>query len=278
MFVDIIQVLEDFLNLIIYMIRELDKGSPLEPSAGWLRKRGSPDYPCYDLVMFFGDKQRSKHIGGDRSNAVISLKSRMYNKTLYKTLLQDKPVIEKMLRIARAGFRPFDPQSIDAQLKPAYVDSTGLVNKNPCFMSDADWKKSPYRHSSRPIDRSRAFVSCDGTWVRSKGEMIIYNMLVYLNVPFRYEEVITLLDENGRKVTRCPDFVIRRPDGTEVILEYLGMLSDPRYAQDNFEKFMLYWRNGYVLNETLFYVTDDVNGVLNSEVVMNLIKHNIMWK
>ena len=32
------------------------------------------------------------------------------------------------------------------------------------------------------------------------------------------------------------------------------------------------------MNETLFYVTDDVNGVLNSEVVMDMIKHNIMWK
>ncbi len=275
---DIVKILEELLGTINYMIKGLETVLPLSPPKGNLRKRGSSEYEYYDLITIVNGKRSYKYIGGERSEAVIDFKARAYNKTLYKTLLQDKPVIEKMLRIARAGFRPFDPQSIDAQLKPAYVDSTGLVNKNPCFMSDADWKKSPYRHSSRPIDRSRAFVSCDGTWVRSKGEMIIYNMLVYLNVPFRYEEVITLLDENGRKVTRCPDFVIRRPDGTEVILEYLGMLSDPRYAQDNFEKFMLYWRNGYVLNETLFYVTDDVNGVMNSEVVMDMIKHNIMWK
>ena len=258
------------------MIQNLEKGGqPVHPR-GSLRNRSSLNNPSYDLVINENGRQKSRNIGGDRSPGVVSFRTQVYNWNLYERLLRDKPVVERLLRIAKAKFRRFDPQSIDAQLKPAYIDHTGLVNKNPAFMSDAVWKKTSYRHSSRPVLPGQAYVTSDGTKVRSKGELIIYNVLVFLGVPFRYEEVITMIDENGRKVTRCPDFVIRRPDGREVILEYLGMLSDEKYAADNFEKFMLYWRNGYVLNDTLFYVMDDVNGTLNAEVVADIIRHNIM--
>ncbi|MCR5182774.1 MAG: hypothetical protein K6D56_07090 [Clostridia bacterium] len=276
MFVDIFKILEDLLSVIGFMIRELEAKDNIDLPEGRLRKRESSVYTAYDLVTSTDGAQRSRCLGGDRSKEVLSFKSRVYNRTLYNVLVRDRTVAEKMLRIAKKGFRRFDPASIDAMLKPAYIDHTGMVNKNPAFMSDADWLRTPYWQSSRQVDPGRSYVTCDGTAVRSKGEMIIYNILVYLGVPFRYEEVITLTDVDGRKVNRCPDFIIRRPDGREVILEYLGMLGDEKYAADNFEKFMLYWRNGYVLNDTLFYVMDDVNGVLNSEVVMDLIKHSIM--
>ena len=277
MFVDIIKILEELLAEIVYMVQVLgDRGYPVQPK-GSLRNRASHHDPSYDLVINEKGRQKSRHIGGDGSPEVISFRTQAYNWTLYKTLVHDKPIVEKMLKIARAYFKKFDPQSIDAQLKPVYVDHTGLVNKNPAFMSDADWKKTRYRHSNRPVQPGEAYVTCDGTSVRSKGELIIYNTLAFLEVPFRYEEVIPLIDENGRRVNRCPDFVILRPDGREVILEYLGMLNDEKYATDNFDKFMLYWRNGYVLNDTLFYVMDDVNGTLNAQVVTDLIRHNIMW-
>ncbi len=278
MFADVVKYLEDVLDLIAFMLDRLEDGTPPMHPGGMLRKRGEPDRPGYDLVKYVDGRRRSKYIGGDRSPAVIAFKSQIFTRTLYEVLLKDRLAVKKMLRVAREEFRAFDPQSIDSQLKPAHVDHTGSVNKNPAFMSDADWRRAPYRHSSRPVLSREAFVTCDGTRVRSKGELIIYNILVYLGVPFRYEEVITLTDENGRRVTRCPDFIIRRPDGKEVILEYLGMLGDRTYAESNFKKFMLYWRNGYVLNDTLFYITDDVNGILDSEVVMDMIKHNIMWQ
>ncbi|MBQ1825753.1 MAG: hypothetical protein II113_03965, partial [Firmicutes bacterium] len=69
------------------------------------------------------------------------------------------------------------------------------------------------------------------------------------------------------------DFVILKPDGTEVILEYLGKIDDDEYLMDNLRKIQLYRRNGYDLGKNLFIIGDSYGGWIDSEQIVKTIEH-----
>ncbi len=143
-------------------------------------------------------------------------------------------------------------------------------------MANETWRKALYSHNIWGLPSDKSHVTCDGHLVRSRVECIVYNELMRLGVPFRYEETICLAGPDGETVKVNADFVIRRPDGQEVILEYLGMIGDDEYLLKNAEKFRLYINNGYRLNDTLFYLTDNAGGFVDSRLIVELVQKMIM--
>jgi len=123
-------------------------------------------------------------------------------------------------------------------------------------MDDADWKKG------------KIHATLDGNKVRSKSEVIIYNILLSLQIPFEYEPTI----EGGDGSVRCPDFVFEAQDGTELVLEHYGMMSDSEYRDRNAAKEQWYALNGYEKGISYFSTYDDQDGGLNSAYVSQLCK------
>lgn len=203
---------------------------------------------------------------------VIRFKQFKYNEVLRSVLKKNRRLLKRFIRAVERSHYRYDPEAIDALLKPINVDHTGLVNKCPGVISPGDWLKMPYEANGVELDKNRTHRTCDGTRVRSKGEVIIYNTLKMLGVPFRYEQTIRLVDENGMTVKRVPDFVILKPDGTEVILEYLGKIDDDEYLMDNLRKIQLYRRNGYDLGKNLFIIGDSYGGWIDSEQIVKTIE------
>ncbi len=82
-----------------------------------------------------------------------------------------------------------------------------------------------------------------GEFVKSYGEKVIANFLFEYQVPYLYEPV-----ERGRLKNYHPDFLIKRPDGTGVAIEYFGMAGDPDYDALSKEK-IRYWqeKSGWTL-------------------------------
>ena len=217
-------------------------------------------------------QQIAKSFGTSTDPRVIRFKQFKYNEVLRSILKKNRRLLKRFIRAVEKSHYRYDPEAIDALLKPINVDHTGLVNKCPGVSSPGDWLKMPYEANGVELDKNRTHRTCDGTRVRSKGEVIIYNTLKMLGVPFRYEQTIRLVDENGMTVKRVPDFVILKPDGTEVILEYLGKIDDDEYLMDNLRKIQLYRRNGYDLGKNLFIIGDSYGGWIDSEQIVKTIE------
>lgn len=106
----------------------------------------------------------------------------------------------------------------------------------------------------------------EGLIVRSKSEVIIANMLHQRGIEFEYERI---LEENGR---RCiPDFTFEDASGEPIILEHLGMLDVPSYAEAWKRKLDFYKSIGYEVGENLFTTRDDDNGSIDSLAIKKVI-------
>ena len=131
-----------------------------------------------------------------------------------------------------------------------------------------------YDHSARPF--LRTIITCDGHRVRSKGECIIYDLLVMAHVVFEYEPTIYLYDENFNLIEIHPDFYIECKDGTHIIIEHLGLLNDSEYADSQEWKLRMYHRNGYDLGHNLIMTSDNEKSGIDSGFIADLINGVIL--
>ncbi len=108
----------------------------------------------------------------------------------------------------------------------------------------------------------------DGTFVRSKSEVIISNELIHKKIHFKYEEPLKLND--GRIL--LPDFTIETDSGDKIIWEHLGMLHVFDYKQHWEEKKQSYQENGYVIGENLFTTEDKEDGSISTPEILKVIE------
>ncbi len=204
-------------------------------------------------------KRVIKQIGDARHPDVIKIKQEKYNQKLLEVLETEKKTIIEAIKCIEKN----SVNDIDAALPEVYRDDTGLVNKNTVFMTYDDWMKKPFRRNGYKIPE-KSNIAVDGTKVRSKSEVIIYDLLTFLGIPFKYDVDVNLRNENNEKVYKNVDFVIPSANGSNILIEHLGMLSKEDYLENSFHKIRLYIMNGYALNETLFLTADDVYGNINA--------------
>ncbi len=108
----------------------------------------------------------------------------------------------------------------------------------------------------------------DGTMVRSKSEVIIYNMLLDNGIEPLYEEKLIL-----GNTYKLPDFTIIDDDsGDTIVWEHLGMMGNPEYRRRWEEKKKLYSEHGIsVENGNLIITQDSLAGAIDSEEIQQII-------
>jgi len=152
----------------------------------------------------------------------------------------------------------------------------GIINTLPASFQDLPsfhfhhssiqpWLEKPYKENSH---KGRKYETKRGILVRSKSELMIANLLEDYDIPYRYEDAITL-DEQ----TKYPDFVIKHPfSGKTIIWEHFGALHQPGYEQEMNKKMELYLANGWISFETLIYTFEfDINTRRLKDLIENII-------
>ncbi len=84
---------------------------------------------------------------------------------------------------------------------------------------------------------NRIHRTTDGTYVRSKSEVIISNLLHNYHVEYKYEEKL-YYGENGKWIE--PDFTLYLADGRILYWEHVGMLGQAQYDSDWLKKLGIY--------------------------------------
>ncbi len=116
--------------------------------------------------------------------------------------------------------------------------------------------------SSIPYVENLIHKSNDGTFVRSKSEVIICNLLAEEGIEYEYERRLETKDG-----WRLPDFTFIDPAGELIILEHLGMLHKPAYRKDWEKKKKFYEEQGFIEGVNLFITVDDEKGGIDSQSI-----------
>lgn len=275
MYYDINEILKEELEAVNYMLSRAEKFTGKQEKMMTSRtKKETVYHRRFVVVDKDGNKRRhSEKIGNAQHPRVIEIKQNHYNAKLKEKLQKAKEALEAMIGI----YEGYDIDTVDEELYEVYRDYTGLVNKDPIFMSAQEWSRRPYIRNRYPFGEG-SNVASDGERLRSKSEVIIYDQLSFLGIQFQSDVEVYLKDETGAEIHKDADFVIGVVHGRKPILEHLGKLLDPEYMDKSMKKLQLYIRNGYTLNKDLFLTADDAHGKLNAYVTMQLIRTMILPK
>lgn len=101
--------------------------------------------------------------------------------------------------------------------------------------------------------------------MRSRGEVIIAQVLDSLGLTYKYEPVFLI----GNKYY-SPDFVVYLPELKRCfIIEFLGRLDDDGYLDDNIPKIRTYLKSGMIINKDLLLFNGYHNTMVSPDEVLD---------
>ena len=106
-----------------------------------------------------------------------------------------------------------------------------------------------------------------GQFVRSKSEAMICSALTQHGIPFRYEALLTLSDEDF-----YPDFTLRHPiNGRFFYWEHFGMMDSPPYYKNVYAKLQIYNRHGIIPGVNLITTWETSDHPLSEVTIQAMI-------
>lgn len=133
------------------------------------------------------------------------------------------------------------------------------------------WMNAPYDQNTN-YPEHLIHSSCTGHMLRSKSESLIDIALYMYQIPFRYECALQL----GLLIF-YPDFTIRHPHTGQIIIwEHFGMMDDPVYAKNAYDKLQIYAQNGYIPSVNMIITFETKDHPLSFEKIQETIQSMIL--
>ena len=148
-------------------------------------------------------------------------------------------------------------------VEPIYMTDTQF---REIWLAD-DYERKPFKSDFPEYYTDR------GERVRSKSEILIANLLNKYDIPYKYERPMYLAGYGKLH----PDFtILNMRQRKEMILEHLGKMDDPEYAEKACLRIDAYERNGYFPGETLLLTYETLRYPLDMRVVEKLIQKHLL--
>ena len=244
-----------------------------------LKKNGATYYFESKTSKADGASRAIQCLGSGNSPAVRAVKIRRFSREYRRRLTKNI----KALRMALSAAEDFGFDDIIRTLPAAfqvepdcYSDVFRFAAGGPRLTVDRGKTWMSERYAKNPTEMAAAHITITGEAVRSKSEVIIYDLLVKYGVPFRYECALKLRDFNGLETVRYPDFTILLGDGSLLYWEHLGMFSDERYLSGSVSKLALYHKNRLTIGDNLMLTSDAADGTINAEAIAWRIENLIL--
>ncbi len=212
-----------------------------------------------------------KRLGNASHPRVREIKMHHFFSKQREIILQNDQLLEDLL----SNYQPYDPQSIEAMLPNVY-----RTLPEECT-EDVRLKELLTLAGRGPGDLSTdsieiPSITADGTTVRSLGECIIYNTLLYYDIPFKYESEITVPLTRGLDQYRYPDFTIFLKDLRKLYWEHAGKLHDLKYFKDFMNKIYFYHKNGITIGDNLIVTASSKYSTINSQTIDRIVREIIL--
>ncbi len=236
--------------------------------------KSGTEYYCSRRREFLGKSNarkttQFKYFGKDSESEVGEIKEAHYLKTSISILEKDIELINRALKLIE-DITPYDHASINALLPKVYRSKRNY-SYSTRNAEAAIWKKKALERKAKypPLmPQYLKYKTADGTFVRSKSEVIIYNFLLTLGVTFVYE--LPIETENG---IIWPDFTILSEIDykTLIIIEHQGMIEDSVYKSKIGDKVKNFIDAGFVPEKTLFLTYDIKDNGLDTSIIQDII-------
>ena len=254
----------------------------------------------------------------DGTRSYISVGSvQMQEAYLIRFAQEAVQVLEKnleALKNCRRIFEPYDSLYINEKLPKAYREASktmeekllmshikaavsfdeeqqklgfnlGLPASDEYYSGSLDPEKIYQSHNYK-YPKGLKYKVSNGLLVRSKGEMLIAEMLIASGIAFRYEEPLVLYetetDQYGmsetKRVVVHPDFTIYFPDGTKLYWEHFGMMDQDDYRKKNLHKMGTYIENNIYVPQELIITMDSDTVPFDNLIVKGIIDSRILPK
>ncbi|WP_419022921.1 hypothetical protein [Emergencia sp.] len=179
------------------------------------------------------------------------------------------------LKRTEKKYQDYSPEYIQKKLPNAYKDLPERCFSDPIYEELCSLIENKRNSSPKEFPKA-SNITVTGQQVRSKGEVIIFNLLTSYQVPFQYEEALRLTTVEGQNVTAYPDFVITTAAGRKIYWEHVGLLEKENYYENFCSKIKLYHHNGITLGDNLIVTADKSGGAINSQYINQMTKHLIL--
>ncbi len=241
----------------------------------------------YYAVSRENGKKKTDPLGQADSKDVIAYKRQRYLQLKLSILLNDKKAIEQFLK----KFKDHSYHSVCMKLPQAYkglnsgsYESDELRNlspsfgqipedvyKDPRFQELLNWAAADYKRNNFPLPENPN-IARDGTPMRSKGECMWLDDILFEGLPCRVEPEIMMKGKSGQWHKLCPDFVFKCFDGTYIFVEHFGDWANQEYAESNLRKIQAYLDCGITLGDNLVVTSDNVDHCTNELMIMESIQ------
>lgn len=221
-------------------------------------------YPQYYLSEETGNRRRRKYLKKEKMDFIQKLAQREYDEKFLQALIQQ----EKAIRYYLKNYKENELIKIYQQLP---VAKRKIVA--PYILTDEQYlekwrKKKSTIANTYPITNS--LLTENGEQVRSKSEKMIADKLLYMGIPYKYEEPL----EISKSRFIFPDFTILNVrERKEVYLEHFGIMDNPEYCKKAIEKVEAYQANGIYMGENLIITMESSMKGINLQYLERLIKN-----
>lgn len=216
----------------------------------------------YQYVSKSGNMKKASKQGISRDrDLIMNLVRKKYVEKALKNLDSDIDAADAFLK----HYKEFDENSVMSD----YIEKNPQLAEGIYYgkLTDAEWAENYAR--SETYKENLKNVSAQGEDMRSMGEIFIASRLEFYNIPFRYEQPLTIPDISNY----VPDFTIRRPHDKKIIYwEHLGMVNDREYLDHNSQKLRRYGEYGIVPWDNLIITYNNKDGSINGKLIDAMIQ------
>lgn len=234
------------------------------------RSSGRAYYTSYRPKSSKEQKYKYRYAGSDNSETVLRIKEVHYLKKSISVIEKDI----KLLKLISHKLEEIETTHINETLPDVYRTNNIQQAMSPSRLA-SEWKrkKEAYKATFDPYRPEELTVPTDdGSFVRSKSEAFIYNLLLKLGVTFVYE---LPLQTSVRFF--YPDFTLLSEVDycSVIIIEHQGMMNSRDYSERFNNKVYAYLRAGYLSGVNIFYTFDYYGGGINLEPILDIVRLKI---
>lgn len=202
------------------------------------------------------------YLNKDEMEIAKDLAQKSYNKKISNCL-------SKRIKQFQSILKSYSDKEIDEIYLNLSSERKSLVTpvQNTWDQILENWIKTPFTPSKYPFPPQEIYTK-NKERVRSKSEKILADLFFDSKIPYKYECPLKL--QSG--IIVYPDFTFLSPvTGKEIYWEHNGMMDNPSYMANAFNKIKLYEMNGIIRGENLIVTYEASDYGLDLECVYNLI-------
>lgn len=278
-----LHVLDDFINETSCKLKEYDD---LPDKTLATRKRDGDCLDYYEQECNNGERKLTP-LGKADSKKVNAYKKRRYLQEKLKKIEKNKKATEQFL----SQYTDYSAEAIFNSLPKSYQGipvhtyeqiDTGLtlnihghlpesILKDGRFQELKKWAAENYKRNPMPLPEDPN-IARDGTPMRSKGECMWYDNILYEGLPVRVDPELEIKGKSGQWHKLYPDFQFMCFDGTMILVEHFGGWDDEDYAERNKRKIQEYLDCGFVLGYNLIVTSDNANHRTNELAILDALE------